>query len=273
MPEGHLIHHLAHQHARALEGAPVHVSSPQGRFTREARAVDGLVLTRVEPYGKHLAYRFANDALVHVHLGKQGTALLRPAASPPIPQARVRFTGPHDAVEVIAPRLCELGDEALWARVVSRLGPDPLRADVDEAGAKARLRLSGSAIGAVLLDQSVVAGVGNVLRAEALHAARIHPGRPARSLDDDEVERLWRALTQLMRQGADVGRVLPYLAAGQDAFAVDEAETRAVYGRVRCRICGGDVARAPVGGRTAWFCPRCQPAGGPARAERGTDGT
>ena len=67
MPEGHLIHHLAGTHARDLAGAPTAVSSPQGRFAREAATLDGRSLDEVEAFGKHLFYRWGND-VVHVHL-------------------------------------------------------------------------------------------------------------------------------------------------------------------------------------------------------------
>ena len=83
MPEGHLIHHLAESHARDLAGVPTRVSSPQGRFAREAAVLDGRSLEEVEAFGKHLFYRWGND-VAHVHLGKQGLFLAFPPPAPPL---------------------------------------------------------------------------------------------------------------------------------------------------------------------------------------------
>lgn len=259
MPEGHLVHHLAREHTRALAGGPVSVSSPQGRFAREAAVLDGRVLIDVDAFGKHLFYLFEGDALVHVHLGMKGVTLLRSSSAAPVPQARVRLSREERAVDIIAPAVCELGDRELRAHVTSKLGHDPLRDDIDEQAAKRALREKNAAIGAVLLDQSVIAGVGNVLRAEALHAARLHPSRSARSLSENELDRLWRNLGALMRRGAEIGRVLPYLDEGDDPATVEEASARAVYRRQSCRVCGSEVEHPKIGGREAWLCPRCQP--------------
>lgn len=261
MPEGHLVHHLARRQTLLLAGGAVEVTSPQGRFAQEAALLDGRVLTDVEAFGKHLFYWFEGNRLVHVHLGMRGTVLLRSSRAAPIPQARVRFLRQAAAVDIVAPIVCELGDEDLRARVVARLGPDLLRDDVTPADVKARLRGKRAAIGAVLLDQAGLSGVGNVLRAEALHAARIHPARPATSLSSDEVDRLVHHLLLLMRRGAELGRILPYLADDEDASAVEESATRAVYRRDTCRVCGTGVEHPSVGGRDAWACPRCQPRG------------
>ncbi|MET0316271.1 MAG: DNA-formamidopyrimidine glycosylase family protein, partial [Rhodococcus fascians] len=72
MPEGHTLHRLARLHQRKFAGAPVEVSSPQGRFTSGAALVDGLVLVRAEAWGKHLLHRYESDLIVHIHLGLYG---------------------------------------------------------------------------------------------------------------------------------------------------------------------------------------------------------
>ena len=75
MPEGHTIHRIAKDHSPLLVGRPVAVSSPQGRFAADAALVDGVVLDRIEPYGKHLFYWWANGLVGHVHLGLFGKFL------------------------------------------------------------------------------------------------------------------------------------------------------------------------------------------------------
>jgi endonuclease VIII len=255
VPEGHLIHHLAEQHARDLAGRPTRATSPQGRFAEEASRVDGRLLEEVEAYGKHLFYRWDAD-VVHVHLGKEGLFLRSPApASAPRRGVRLRLENDEVAVDLIAPRVCELIDPAGRDAVARRLGPDPLRGDTDAGAVIEALRRTARPIGVALLDQSVIAGVGNVLRAEALALARTHPSTPADRLSTEEVERLWTELLALMRRSKELGRIRT-LDAGADA---SDAETRLVYKCERCGRCGTPVVTSEVGGRTAYHCPRCQP--------------
>lgn len=256
MPEGHLIHHLAEAHARELAGATTRASSPQGRFARQAAMLDGRTLDEVKPFGKHLFYRWGND-VVHVHLGKQGLFLEFPTPGPP-PRAgvRLRLEGEHTTIDLIAPRVCELGTREMCEEIVSRLGPDPLRQESVGADVVDAMVGTSRPIGAVLLDQSVVSGVGNVLRAEVLSVARIHPSTPANRLTRDALARLWEELVTLMRRSKELGRIRTI-----DADAeLSDADTRFVYKQERCRRCGTRVEVAQIGGRTSYACPRCQPA-------------
>ena len=123
-------------------------------------------------------------------------------------------------------------------------------------------RLAGDArsIGEVLLDQSVLAGAGNVFRAEVLHACRIHPRRPASSLSAAERSSLWEALRQMMRLAAEEGRILTVpVEAGIDRSTLPEAEARYVYKQAQCRHCGTPVEMETIGGRTSYACASCQP--------------
>lgn len=234
MPEGHLLHHLARQHHDGLIGAR-EVISPQGRF--DAAAVTG-VLEHVDAHGKHLFHRWSDGAVVHVHLGKQGL-FLHHDVPPPAPRAQVRMRvlGPRLVCDLIAPLVCEVVDEAAREEVVAALGPDPLRADADAAAALAALRGTSSAIGAALLDQSRIGGVGNVLRAEVLHLIEMDGERPASALSDGEAEELWEALVDLMRRSADEGEI-----------------PRTIYRRARCTLHDAPVRTLPVGGRTFYRC-------------------
>ena len=112
-------------------------------------------------------------------------------------------------------------------------------------------------IGAVLLDQGVIAGVGNVFRNEALHAVGIHPARPSRALSRDELTGLWDVLRAMMTRAVDDGRIITV--DSDDRLSVPEAESRRVYKQDVCRDCGSPVTVATVGGRTAYFCPVEQP--------------
>lgn len=258
MPEGHLIHHHARAHLADLRG-PLDTRSPQGRFAEEARQLDGGQIEAIEAYGKHLFYHWRDGPIVHVHLGQQGLFLHHdPPTPPPRPQVRLRIAAAGRVVDLIAPARCELLPTRDRDRLVAGLGSDPLRTDADADDVQGRLAASGAAIGAVLLDQSVVAGVGNVLRAEVLNIARIHPSRRGNSLERACVHRLWATLVGVMEQAAEEGRILTARPPGARAD-IPEHEARFVYRQPRCRRCGTDVEQLTVAGRTAYACPTCQP--------------
>ena len=261
MPEGHLLHRLARDLGE-LAGQELAASSPQGKFADGAARIDGARLDTAEAYGKHLLEHFAGSRTVHVHLGMRGKLLRFPDLSrPPLPQVRLRLAGADAAWELIAPSTCELLDDAGVAGLLARLGPDPLRDDADPGRALARLHATPGALGAALLDQSVVAGIGNVFRTEALFACGLHPAHPAASLTPAEFDRLWATVRAMMRRAVDDGRIVTVdPPAGQPRTKVPEGEARYVYKQESCRRCGAAVESWTLGGRTAYACPVDQPA-------------
>ncbi len=202
MAEGHTIHRLARD-LRELIGVPLSVSSPQGRFA-DAKLLDGLSMLATDARGKHLLARF-DIASLHVHLGLAGIFVRMQPAGPPRPQVRLRLAGGTLAWDLTAPTRCEVLDEAAVKALISRLGPDPLRSDADSEKVWKRLQRYSGSVGAALLDQSLIAGVGNVYRAEALWAIGIHPARPAAVLTRTEFDQLWQTLVSMMRQGVEDG--------------------------------------------------------------------
>ena len=257
MPEGHLLHRLARDQAE-LAGHAVGVTSPQGRFAAGAGALDGRRLLAVEAYGKHLHHRFEGDAGLHTHLGMQGKWIRVTADRPPRPQVRVRLATPAVAWDLIAPATCELLDGAGWQEVVASLGPDPLAGGAGEERAWKALAAFGGTVGAGLLDQSVIAGAGNVLRAESLFRAGVHPSTPAAAVDRETFHRLWTALSDLMRQSVDDGRIISTPLPVAVRATVAEADGRMVYKQAACRACGTPVETWALAGRVAYACPRCQ---------------
>src|SRR5262245_25453104 len=123
MPEGHTIHRLARMHQRLLRGHKVAVSSPQGRFTAGAALFDGQVLRRVEPYGKHLFYRFEGVAdRLHVHLGLFGVFTAGPLPAPaPQGALRLRMTGGESFVDLRGPTACEVITPVEQRAILARL--------------------------------------------------------------------------------------------------------------------------------------------------------
>jgi endonuclease VIII len=266
MPEGHTLHRLARLHQRRFAGAPVSVSSPQGRFT-ESAAVDGLVLRRASAWGKHLFHQYVDGRAVHVHLGLYGkfTEWARKpdvGIPPPVGQVRMRMVGTDYGTDLRGPTRCEVIDEEQISDVISRLGPDPLRRDADPALAWKRIALSRRPIGALLMDQAVIAGVGNVYRSELLFRHRLDPYRPGRAIAEAEFAAAWTDLVALMQVGVRRGRIItirPEHDYGLPSFSPRRPRTY-VYRRTGdpCRVCGTLIRTAVLEGRNLFWCPTCQ---------------
>ena len=193
--------------------APVAVSSPQGRFADAAAAVDGRVLRRASAWGKHLFHHYAGGAdraraprsVRQVHRMAATCRWRCPTRSG---RCGCGWSAPSTAPTCAGPTVCEVIDEAQVADVVARLGPDPLRRDADPAWAWARISKSRRPIGALLMDQTVIAGVGNVYRNELLFRHRIDPYRPGRAIGDAEFDAAWTDLVALMKVGLRRGKII-----------------------------------------------------------------
>jgi endonuclease-8 len=249
VPEGHTIHRLALQHTRLLGGERLRVSSPQGRFADGAALLDRRTLAGVEAWGKHLFYDFGEDRYLHVHLGLFGRfwpwRTARPVGTR---QVRLRLATAARGVDLTGPTACEVLDPVARNAILARLGPDPLRQGSDAAAVWPKLRARRGPVGAVLLDQSVIAGVGNVFRAEALFVCGIHPERPARTLDEDEWSTLWSTLQRMLRAGVRAGRIRTVPSGDPSG----DGRLRWVYKQERCARCGGTIRRWDLAGRWAY---------------------
>lgn len=263
MPEGHTIHRLAREHARALAGQTVSVTSPQGRFVDLAAQLDGHRLERVEALGKHLFYWWQAAPILHVHLGLIGSFSEFPAPPPPPrPSVQLRLASPIAAVDLVGATTRELIDDETYERISARLGPDVLAAQADPERAWSLLHRRQAPIGAALLDQHILAGVGNVYRAEALFVNGIHPARPASSLTRAEFDGLWATLVRMLRQGVTDRRIVtvhPSERSTTDPRHVTPEEAFYVYKQHTCKRCGSPVRSWQLGPRRAYACERCQP--------------
>ena len=271
MPEGHTLHRLARDLSVAFGGRQVAVSSPQGRFADEAAMLDGAVLAEAEAWGKHLFARFDDDRFVHVHLGLIGTFGVWTgvdAVPPPVGAVRLRLATETAYADLRGAIICALVTAEQRAAVVARSGPDPLRADADPDRAWQRIRRSRKAVGALLMDQGVLAGVGNVYRAELLFRHRLHPLRPGTSLRVGQWQAMWDDLAELMSEGVLSGRIDTVRpehtpeAMGREARRDDHGGEVYVYRRhgQPCLVCGRKVVTAVLEGRNLFWCSRCQPA-------------
>ncbi|MFE6778850.1 Fpg/Nei family DNA glycosylase [Streptomyces sp. NPDC057702] len=272
MPEGHTIHRLAADYRERFADRPVRASSPQGKFADGAALVDGQPLTAADAHGKHLFLGFAAAGWVHIHLGLFGKLTFGPApAPPPTDTVRLRIADPAAYADLRGPTTCALITDAEKQAIHDRLGPDPLRAGDAAAGgdgeaAWRRVSRSRSTIAALLMDQKVIAGVGNVYRAEVLFRHGIDPYRPGRDLTRAEWDAIWSDLVDLMREGVRNNRIdtvrdehLPE-AMGRAPRVDDHGGEVYVYRRARqsCHVCGAEIRTAELAARNLFWCPGCQ---------------
>lgn len=269
MPEGHVLHRLAHSIVDEFAGQHVDSTSPQGRFDDGAAEISGRVLAGAQAWGKHLFVRFEDvEPQVHVHLGMAGRMDFGAGAPPEaLSSVRWRMIGEHGWADLRGPAACRLLDAEGMTAIVDRLGPDPLRPDADPERAWAKIRASGRTIAALLMDQSVTAGVGNIFRAEVLYRQRLDPFMPGKFLRRSEWQTLWDDLVYLMDVALAVGQIhtvypehLPE-AMGRPPRVDPHGGEVYVYRRAdqHCYVCGSTVRTEVLAGRNLFWCSRCQP--------------
>lgn len=270
MPEGHVTHRLARTLTADFGGRPVRVSSPQGRFADAAVLLDGTVLEDAEAVGKHLFVRFEGDRIVWIHLGLIGKLQIGPDDVPVSPETlRLRIAAGGVRADLRGPQWCRLITSAEMDAVLAASGPDPLRSDADAERAWAKVHRSKKAIGALMMDQSIFAGVGNIYRAEVLFRHRIDPEVPGQHIARDTFDSLWADLVELMPLGVRDARIdtveEPHTpeATGRAPRVDRHGGEVYVYRRAGdpCLVCGTPVARAAFHGRNLYWCPACQPEG------------
>jgi len=250
MAEGDTILRAARRLDAALSGETVTASAPnpRGRAARIER-LDGRRLDRVDSHGKNLLLHFG-DLVLHSHMGMNGSWHVYPRGGrwrKPRRSAWAVLVGEtQEAVQFGGPTLRLLPAARLGSDPqLARLGPDILAPDFDPAAAVHRLRAHPDrTLGDALLDQNLVAGIGNIFKSEACFAARLDPWRPLADLDDDELAAVLAAARELMLQA---------VASGRHSYAVYRA-------RRPCPVCGGRLVSRGQGdaNRTTYWCPVCQ---------------
>jgi endonuclease-8 len=270
LPEGHTLHRLADDLTATFAGRVVVSTSPQGRFAGEAARLDGRVLDGAEAYGKHVFVSFADlPEQVHVHLGLYGSFVIAPGTGRPVVgQVRWRLESGATA-DLRGPNACELLTPPEVDAIIARLGPDPLRDDADPDRAWHRIHRSSVSIAALLMDQSVLAGVGNVYRAEVLFRQGVAPMTAGRRVPRVRWQAMWDDLVALMRTGVERGRIDTVRpehepeAMGREPRTDDHGGEVYVYRREGqgCLVCGTPVRRRLVANRNLFWCASCQQRG------------
>lgn len=288
MPEGHSLRRLALAFEDGFVGHVCELSSPQGRFTAGAQLLSGRRMTRAESVGKHLFLGFEDTAAplwLHTHLGLYGawrfsgvqadtigaprvTSEETPAAGeapPPRGAVRVRILTDTAVADLSGPNTCEVLSDDEKARLVAKLGPDPLGEDARNPAVRNEfvqlVRGSGRPVGDLVMDQSISAGVGNIYRAEALFREGISPRRAGRRVSAARLGRLWDTFVTLLERGVEEGKINTVEPEDQLFSEADpEASHWYVYHRTGrpCLKCGTPIREADMKGRRLFWCPTCQ---------------
>ena len=287
MPEGHSIHRIARHFDEVFVNQQLNLSSPQGRFIDGAKLLDGHRAVASEAYGKHWFLYFDNELVLNVHLGMYGAWTFggtqhssigaprkigeqedhRDASvelTEPRPTTRVRIVGNQSWADLVGASICRTLtiDEA--QDVIDSIGPDPLREDADpqrfyDVAAKTRRR-----IGAILMDQKAIGGIGNIYRAEGLFRLDLNPHTPANKLPRDIHEAIWADQVHLLHIGVETGRIITTEPEHRPGVSLAEAfpeHANYVYQRQgqQCLVCGQNaIIVEELEARKLYWCTACQ---------------
>jgi formamidopyrimidine-DNA glycosylase len=231
-----------------------------GSAQKVRRGLVGQRVENLERRGKYLIFHLSNGRSLIVHLRMTGSLLLNPKEVNRYARAVFGLSNGQRFVFSDRRRLgvIWLVDDA--GTVIGKLGPEPLNRRFTAEVLRQRLGRHHIPIKAALLDQSVIAGVGNMYGDEALFAARIHPLRKANSLSPEEVRTLHNSIHKVLK--AAIGNK----GASVDSYVRPDGELGTAHfdfkvahkGGERCPVCGGAIERIAVQGRGTYFCPRCQ---------------
>jgi endonuclease-8 len=268
MPEGDTIARAAAALDRTLAGAVVtafDTGLAQLARTDDDTRIAGRTIERCESRGKHLLLHFSGGLVLRTHMRMSGSwHLYRHGERWQRPPRAMRIRIDTDAWVAVAfdmPVAEFLHDDDLPRhRPLAMLGPDLADPAFDRAEALARLTASGPRpIGEAVLDQQIMAGVGNVLRSESLFLTGLHPQRPVAAVGPEDMARLVEAASGLIQRNARSGAGSMRNTTGRTA----PGEALWVYQRTGrpCRRCGTPIRSAAPGleGRRVYWCPRCQP--------------
>ncbi|HYI66828.1 MAG TPA: bifunctional DNA-formamidopyrimidine glycosylase/DNA-(apurinic or apyrimidinic site) lyase [Candidatus Limnocylindrales bacterium] len=258
---------------------------PPERFAAE---IAGATIHRVDRRAKTVLLHLDDGRVMTVALRMTGALIVTPADAAPDPYARVVFAladgrqlryrdvrkfgriglWPGGGLRSVgggrgarSRKIKEAGGRYRIGEVFSGHGPEPLRRGFTAARFAERRRGRSAKLKSLLLDQSFIAGVGNIYADEALWRARLHPLRTADTLDGSDIRRLHRAVRRVLREGiANRGASFSDYV-GADGEPGANAERLAVYRRTDqpCYRCGRPIRRIVVGQRSTHYCPRCQP--------------
>ena len=276
MPEGPQVARYARLQAALLAGKRVRADSPNGRSADVAAVIDGKTLRAIEAIGKHLLYDFGSAGYLHVHLGRFGNFDDGPMPLPDVRGIlRLRLYTSKRWFELRGAIAIEMFDESMRESLEARIGPSPLDGAADPSTAYAKIAKSRAPIGLLLMDQSVVAGIGNIYRSEILFMHRVHPLAPGTALARKTWRAMWSDLARLMGESSQgTGRIVTTAPQHRDRLkgAVRRVNRFYVYRRdgLPCRLCGTLIVAGTLGSRNVFWCPHDQVAASSTPALHGS---
>lgn len=228
-------------------------------------SLKGRKVLGVERRGKNIIFHLNGGVVLLVHLRMTGRLIFVPAQTPPEKHTHVIFSFQDHSCQLrfVDPRqfgrICvekKAGDQL---SSLAALGPEPFEMSAKEFTRRAREKRRS--IKPLLLDQGFLAGMGNIYVDEALHRARIHPRRKANMLEEETLLRLYHALRRILREAIRAGGTSVRSYVDANGCPGGFQHSLQVYGREGkvCQFCGASILRERVGGRSSFFCPRCQP--------------
>jgi len=262
MPEGHSVQRTANDFNKKFKGKVLHVDSPQGRFSSEAKLIDGHVFASAKAIGKQLFLKFDNGLTCRVHLGIYGKwRFISGSQTQMYGQVRARFYNEEFLADLRGPTICEVIDKKAVKAIENRLGPDPTNPDprgLQKQKFIERVQASSSPIGILLMNQEVISGIGNVYRAEILFRAQISPHASGKSLSIEQINELWLDSVKLMKVGVATG----FMTTREERLKkrTKKVDRNYVYKREgqKCLRCGGLVSIELMATRKLYWCPGCQ---------------
>ena len=220
----------------------------------------GQVVNDIKRRGKYLIFHLSTGDVLIIHLRMSGALLLNPGQLEKYTRAVFQFDNGSNLVFTDRRRLGVLWLVADKQDIVGKLGPEPLNAGFAAGSLAKRLQRHQAPIKAVLLDQTVVAGIGNMYADEALFAAKIHPQRKTNSLSTKEIKSLYLAIrevlwTAISNKGASIDT---YKCPGGELGTAQFNFRVAHRGGETCPVCGTVIKRIAIRNRGSYFCPNCQ---------------
>jgi endonuclease-8 len=263
MPEGNEIYRYAQRHRERFVGKTICVETPNGGFP-DAALLTGRKLKSVLAHGKHLGYDFGRDRKLHVHLGRFGEFS---EGKMPFPEAkgalRMRWSTRTAWLELRGAIDCSVYTDQQWRALENRLGADPLALNADPSPAFDYVHKAKLAVGALLMDQTVFAGIGNIYRAELLYRAKQNPFTAGKDVSVKTLKAIWKDAVKLMAEGIVDRRIVTTRSKDRPhpTGKAKSEETHYVYRRhgKPCFVCGSTIRRIEMAGRTLYWCPTCQP--------------
>lgn len=245
------------------------IASANGRMGQTNQHGTDLALKVLDEAGENSLSSIGAPRRARVRMSEQtkGDTDVEWESFPPEPvgAVRLRLLTETTVADLRGPTACEIRTGEQIEQTIAKLGPDPAHDDSTEAEERfvSVVRKKQTPIGLLLMDQSVVSGIGNVYRAELLYRAGIDPHTPARDVPEELVRELWRDWVRLLRVGIETGQMMTMDNLTGDAYAkamANRDDRHWVYKRegLPCRVCGTNIVLEEMGNRKLYWCPGCQ---------------